>query len=83
MCRQKVGPFRICLISYIYSLLNKILNICLSFILKRASKMNLWKFIAGLTGVIGVIVQTPKDAGSWMVGLAFLILMISSFFNNS
>lgn len=41
--------------------------------------MKLVNFIVGLVGVIGVAIQLPTDIGSWLVGLAFLILLISSF----
>jgi len=41
--------------------------------------MNWWKIVIGIVGVIGVAVQMPKDIGSWIVGLAFLILAIWGF----
>ncbi len=42
--------------------------------------MNWWGFTVGLVGVVGVVSQMPKDFGSWLVGLAFLVLFASSFF---
>ena len=44
-------------------------------------KMNYWKLVVGFVGFIGVLVQMPTDWGSRLVGLAFLILGISSFFD--
>ena len=43
--------------------------------------MNWFKLIAGLVGVVGIVSQMPKDFGSWLVALAFFIILISSFFD--
>lgn len=48
---------------------------------RRKQKMNWWTLIVGFFGLGGVVSQMPKDFGSWVVGLAFLILLISSFFD--
>ena len=45
--------------------------------------MNYWKLVVGIFGAIGVVSQIPTDFGSWFVGIAFLILGISSFFDRS
>jgi len=42
--------------------------------------MNYWFLIVGIVGLIGVISQMPKDIGSWLIGLAFLILAIAGFY---
>lgn len=49
----------------------------------KKQKMNWWKLIVGFFGVVGVVSQMPTDFGSWLVGLAFLILLISSFFDRN
>ncbi len=41
--------------------------------------MDWWKFAVGLVGTVGVVWQMPADVGSWLVGLAFLVLFVSSF----
>ncbi len=39
-----------------------------------------WKFVVGLVGTVGVVWQMPTDVGSWLVGVAFLAMFVSSFF---
>jgi len=41
--------------------------------------INWWNFSIGLIGTVGVIWQMPTAIGSWLVGLAFLVLFASSF----
>lgn len=41
--------------------------------------INWWTFVAGLVGTVGVVWQMPEAIGSWLVGLAFLVLFVSSF----
>lgn len=42
--------------------------------------INWWMFVAGLVGVVGVIGQMPSEWGHWLVGVAFLAMFVSSFF---
>ncbi|MCR4327011.1 MAG: hypothetical protein NUV46_00320 [Nanoarchaeota archaeon] len=39
-----------------------------------------WKFVAGLLGTVGVAWQMPTEVSGWLVGLAFLAIFVSSFF---
>jgi hypothetical protein len=41
--------------------------------------INWWKFVIGLLGVVGVVGQMPAEWGSWLVGVAFLGIFVSSF----
>ncbi len=41
--------------------------------------INWWTFVAGLVGTVGVIGDMPTGWGMWLVGVAFLVLFISSF----
>ena len=41
--------------------------------------MNWFNAIIGIVGVVGVVVQMPTDLGSWLVGIAFLLLAIKGF----
>jgi len=41
--------------------------------------INWWNFVVGLVGTVGVIWDMPVSVGAWLVGVAFLILFISSF----
>ena len=49
---------------------------------KREEKktMDWWKFTAGLLGVIGVVATVSAAWGDWLVGVAFLALLVGSFF---
>jgi len=38
-----------------------------------------WKFVVGLLGTVGVVWEMPAGVGGWLVGVAFLVLFISSF----
>jgi len=44
--------------------------------------MNWWHVIVGALGVIGVAGQGLAEWGSWLVGLAFLLLLIEGFSTN-
>jgi len=44
--------------------------------------MKWFNLIVGIVGLVGVVLQMPIDIGSWIVGLAFLILAMSGFVEN-
>jgi len=41
--------------------------------------MDWWHFTVGLAGVVGVVGEGFSNWGSWLVGLAFLLLMVRGF----
>jgi hypothetical protein len=48
--------------------------------MKGGKKMVRWfKVAAGASGVLGVALWMPTDVGSWLIGLAFLIIAVSGF----
>jgi hypothetical protein len=52
----------------------------LIFKMKGGKKMVRWfKVAAGAVGVLGVAWSMPTDVGSWLIGLAFLIIAVSGF----
>lgn len=41
--------------------------------------MNWFNIIAGLAGVVGVLLDMPTTVGGWLIGLGFLVLGIGGF----
>lgn len=43
--------------------------------------INWWEFAAGLVGAVGVAINASANSLSWwLVGVAFLVMFVASFF---